>query len=206
MAREVINEFIVSKCTGKAFIVKKGKVLRIIEIGGRQIASVTFFNAHNYKEQLGARNSVMLESFQLKAGRFKKIDTLYSKVPWERVMLTVVDDTVGEHTFGSPCSRKFYEIMLNNPKHQNCFDNLSKCLMSYGILSEDLDSGGTFNVFMREVVDEDQTIHIEESLARDGDHIDLLAEMDVLVALSACPAPPPINDNTPKDVKVQILQ
>jgi len=206
VARRVISEFIVPKCTGKAFLFRKGQVLRVVEVGGKQVASVTFFNANNHKEQFGARNSVLLESCQGKRGRFRKIDKLYSKVPWENVMMTVIEDKVAYHSFGSPCSRKVYEFMLNDPGHRSCFDNLSECLRMYGISPEDLDSGGVFNIFMKEVVDRDGSLTIEESPARDGDYIDFLAEMDILAALSACPAPPPINDSVPKDVKIQILE
>jgi uncharacterized protein YcgI (DUF1989 family) len=212
MARRVVDEFVIPNSTGKAFIVKKGQVLRIIELGGRQVADVYFLNAHNYKEQFAARHTVLLESLEAMAGipdresRMRKIKHLYSKAPWENVMLTVIDDTIGDHVFGSHCSRKCYEFMLNDPNHRSCSDNFSECLNEYGIALEDLDSAGVFNVFMKEVIDENGNLHIKESPAQDGDYIDLLAEMDVLVAFSACPAPPPTNDEVPKDMKVQILE
>jgi hypothetical protein len=206
VARRVISEFIVPKCTGKAFIVKKRQVLRVIELGGRQVADVAFLNAHNYKEQFAARHSVMLESIQGKRSRLRRLEKLYSRPPWENVMLTVIDDKIGEHCFGGHCSERGYEFMLNDPKHRSCSDNFKECLKGYGISLEDLDSAGVFNVFMKETVDEDSTLSIEESPAKDGDYIDFLAEMDVLVAFSACPAPPPTNDEVPKDMKVQILE
>ena len=212
MARKVVDEFIIPKCTGKAFTVKKGQVLRVIQLGGRQVADVYFLNAHNYKEQFAARHSVVLESLEAmvgksdREGRMKKLTHLYSKDPWENVMLTVIDDKVGDHVFGSHCSRGIYELRYKDPEHRSCSDNFSECLREYGISLEDLDSTGVFNVFMREVIDENGYLHIEPSPARDGDYIDFLAEMDILVAFSACPAPSPVNDEIPRDMKVQILE
>lgn len=211
MARKVVDEFIVPKCTGKAFIVKKSQVLRIIEIRGRQVADVMFLNAHNHKEQFAARHSVMLESLQGKKERLKKLDKLYSRPPWENVMLTILEDKVGENCFGGHCSERCYEFLfkagfVDDPKHRSCSDNFSDCIKDYGMQLEDLDSAGVFNVFMWERVDEQGTLHVGESPTRDGDYIDFLAEMDVLVVFSACPSPPPTNDEVPKDMRVQIFE
>lgn len=46
--RKIINEFVIPKCTGKGFIVRKDEVLRIIDHVGPQVADVVFLNAHNY--------------------------------------------------------------------------------------------------------------------------------------------------------------
>jgi uncharacterized protein YcgI (DUF1989 family) len=46
--RKIINEFVIPKCTGKGFIARKDKVLRIIDHVGPQVADVVFLNAHNY--------------------------------------------------------------------------------------------------------------------------------------------------------------
>ena len=48
MKKKVVNEFIVPKCTGKAFIVKKGQVMSVIQIDGGQVADIRFFNTQNY--------------------------------------------------------------------------------------------------------------------------------------------------------------
>jgi uncharacterized protein YcgI (DUF1989 family) len=201
MARRVVDEFIIPKCTGKAFTVKKGQVLRIIEYEGKQVASIAVFNAHNYKEQLSARHSVIVEKAKL-----KRLTHLYSKVPWENVMLTVIDDKVGNHVAAGYCTRKWYDILLNDPEHRNCGDNFSECLKEYGISLEDLDSSCAYTVFMNEVIDKDGNLRIEPPTAEKGDHIDFLAEMHLLVAISVCPCPNQTNDYEPKAMKVQILE
>ena len=39
-----------------------------------------------------------------------------------------------------------------------------------------------------------------------GDYIDLMAEMDILAAISACPCNTPVNDYVPKSLGVKILE
>ncbi len=89
--------------------------------------------------------------------------------------------------------------------HRSCEDNFRECLEPYGIQMEDLDSAGVFNAFMPRPIDEHGNISWVESPAKDGDHIDFLAEMDVLVAYSNCPSDPPVNPKGNRDMKVQIL-
>lgn len=203
--RKVISEFVISKCTGKGFIVKKSQVLRIIDHVGPQVADVVFLNAHDYKEQFSARWSIILNSIE-GIGGLKRITKLYSKPPWENVMLTVIDDKVGVHVFGCHCSRKFYEL-LNHSGHRSCSDNFQDALGKFGVKLEDLDSSGVFNVFMNETIDEDGTVHIVPPVAKKGDYIDLLAEMDVLVGFSNCPDDiDPCNAYECRDMKVQILE
>lgn len=72
---------------------------------------------------------------------------------------------------------------------------------------EDLDSAGVFNVFLNEIIDEDGTVHMAPPVAKKGDYIDLLAEMDVLVGFSNCPDDiDACNAYECKDMKVQILE
>ena len=204
-ARKLISEFVISKCTGKGFIVNKSQVLRIIDHVGPQVADVVFLNAHNYKEQFSARWSILLNSLE-GVGGMKRITKCYSKRPWENVMLTVIDDPVGVHIFGCHCTSKFYEI-LGYPGHRSCSDNFEDALGEFGVKLEDLDSSGVFNVFMNEAFDEDGTMRIVPPMAKKGDYIDLRAEMDVLVGFSNCPDDiDPCNNYECKDMKVQIFE
>ena len=201
---KVVEEFIVPKYSGKAFTVKKGQVMRVIEIGGRQVADIRFFNADNYKEEYAAVFSMILNAMADEQPAYLRLKTLYSKVPWQRPMLTIIEDTVQHHTQGGFCCRMTYELKgITN--HRSCEDNFRECLGPYGIQMEDLDSAGVFNAFMPRPIDEHGNISWVESPAKDGDHIDFLAEMDVLVAYSNCPSDPPVNPEGNRDMKVQIL-
>ncbi len=62
----------------------------------------------------------------------------------------------------------------------------------------------TFNIFMVGHVDAENRYSFSRPLANKGDHIAFRAEMDLLVAISACPDDSVINDHAPKALKVEI--
>ena len=205
-SRRVVEEFVISKCSSKAFVVKKGQVLRVIAHEGKQVADIRFLNAHDYSEQFAARFSVPLNSIE-GIGGMKRIKKLYSKPPWYNLMLTVIDDKIGDHNFGCQCTPKFYE-MRGQQGHLSCADLFDECLKPYRLSMKDLDSAGVFNVFMpvRFLDDENGTFEFLSPSCQKGDYIDFLAEMDVLVAATSCPEESIVNDYLPKGMKYQILE
>lgn len=209
-SRKVIEEFVIPKRKSRAFIVKKGQVLRVIAHEGKQVADIRFLNAHDYREQFAAGYSASLNSNfdSIKGvGGAKRIQKLYSKPPWENVMLTVVDDKVGDHFFASQCTPKRYEL-LGKPGHLSCADLFDECLKPYHLSMVDLDSAGVFNLFMaiRYADDENGTIHIQRPSCEKGDYIEFLAEMDVLVLATSCPCDTIVNDYKLKGMKYQIKE
>ena len=54
-------------------------------------------------------------------------------------------------------------------------------------------------------IDQKGLIYVKPSLSKQGDHIDLRAEMDILCAISACPSTGVCNNGIPKPVGVELL-
>ena len=204
-SRRVVEEFIIPKCSSNAFIVKKGQVLRVIAHEGKQVADIRFLNAHDYREQFAARHSAAMNMAE-GIGGIKKLKKLYSKVPWVNVMLTVIDDKVGDHTFSGQCHPKQLKLM-GQESTLSCADLFDECLKPYHLSMKDLDSAGVFNVFMtgRYHDDEYGTIEFLRPACEKGDYIDFLAEMDVLVVTTSCPSAV-FNNGKPKAMKYQILE
>lgn len=209
MTRKIVSEFILPKCTGKAFIVNKGQSLRVIEHEGKQVASLIFLNANNYKEQFMAEFSGGLNFFHPDhLGSHYRLTNLYSKVPYENVMLTVTDNKIGDHFLGTHCTKKTMEV-LGEPNHRSCSDNFSDALREFGLELEDVYSPSVFNAFANIYLDPagDGTIRIEPPRSDKGDYIEFVAEMNVLVAVSACPDDKtPINDHSCKAIKIEISE
>ena len=205
-SREVVEEFVVPRCSSKAFLLKAGQVLRVIAHEGKQVADIRFLNAHDYREQFAAYNSISLNAVE-NIGGWKKIKKLYSRPPWQNVMLTVVDDKVGQHLMGAQCTPRMYEI-LGQAGHLSCADLFEQCLEPYQLSFRDLDSAGVFNVFMPVSFLDDElgTWVFERPSCETGDYIDFLAEMDVLVAAVSCPGDFIVNDYDPKGMKYQIRE
>lgn len=205
MLRRVIEEFIIPACEARAFVVKQGQFMRIIEVEGKQVGDMVIYNAHDYRERFDSSQTVFLNCLQ-GIGNIKKVTKLYSKPPRERIMFTVTDDKVGVHfpLLGGKCSRYLYKIRDNDPLHRNCQDNLAEVLAPYGISPDDIHDA--FNVFMNVELDENGCFVIKPPVAEKGDYIEMRAEMDCLVAISACPSDKaPTNDFRPKPLGIQIL-
>jgi uncharacterized protein len=208
MSSKVINEFVIPKCTGKAFRVNKGQLFRVIEHDGKQVAGLIFLNAHNYKEQFMAEYSGGL-NYASGVGSHYRLSKLYSKIPFENVMLTVTDNKVGDHFLGPHCTRTMMDI-LGAPGHRSCSDNFADALGEFGLELEDVYSPSVLNAFANNFqIDPkgDGTLRIGPPSTKKGDYIEFRAEMDVLVALSVCPDDQSeMNDHSCKAIQIQILE
>ena len=211
-AREVVEDFVIPKGSAKAFFLQKGQVLRITAHEGKQVADVKFINAHDHREQVCAWWSSCLNSERPSGeilGGAKRVKELYSKPPWERVMLRVIDDKVGDHLFNGSCSPKVRELMPGDEYlgNKTCVELFAECLEPHGIGLEALEGSGTFNVFMpvRFKDDDDGAWVFLPPSCEKGDYIEFLAEMDILVAATSCPQVNVINDYDPKAMKYEIL-
>ncbi len=201
MVRKLVNEFLIPKAEARAFEVLKGQILRVIEIEGKQVGDMTVLNLHDLRERLSSARTEIANNMS-----FGKASKLYSRSPWERVMMTVIDDKVGVHwIYDGRCCRLSYKLIFGLENHRNCQDNLAECLAPYGIPEYDIP--GMFNIFMNVEVDKDCRRTIKSPVSEKGDYIDFQAEMDLLVAISACPNDcGPTNDYVAKPLKVEILE
>lgn len=180
--------FVVPACHGRAFHIRAGQVLTIVQVEGKQMADVAFLNAHDHREVYDAGWSVALNMLAGE-GDMRRLAKLYSKPPRENVMLTVVDDPTGVHLAwnGGRCTSKVYERFFGMPGHRSCQENLTEALEPFGLTGDDVPD--VFNAFMN--VDlaalAEGRFNTLEPVTEPGDSISLRAEMDLLVAVSACP-------------------
>jgi len=210
-SRKVVEEFVIPKCSGKAFFVKKGQVLRVIAHEGKQVADIRFLNAHDYREEASPIFSISLNTMEGDIGGAKKLRKIYSKPPWQNVMVTVIDDKIGHHFFEGCCSPKMRELVGDEfvgSGNLTCAELFEECLKPHRISMRDLDWAGVFNLWMvvRYLDDENGTMVFDRPSCEKGDYIDFLAEMDLLVAATSCPNKNIINDFEPKSLKYQILE
>ena len=205
MQRQVTQDVIISAGHGAAFEVKKGEVLRIYLVEDRQVGDCVFFNAHDYREMFHVGQTWAMNVI-LGTGTAKNFKHFYSKPPRENIMLTVLEDTVGNHwgNCGGRCTTRLYELRDKTSNHRSCQENLTEALQPYGITGDDIID--IFNVFMNVDLHQDGGFEIKAPTAVTGDHIDLLAEMDILAGISACPSDTvPTNDFRAKPLGVQVL-
>lgn len=214
MTWTVVKDLVVPKSSGKTMTVNKGQVFRILAHEGKQVADMTFLNAHNYKEHFAAEHSAVLNSLQ-GTGGYYRLSKLYSKPPYENVMATVTDDNVGSGARGGErgghfmmchCSQRLLEH-LGAPGTRTCSDNFADAFKEIGLRQEDTYDETIFNVWMQSWVGEDGGMCSNVPLCETGDHIDFTAEMDIIAVISVCPdETSPCNEFVAKPLRFQILE
>ena len=205
MERKVIQESVIPTGEGGAYVVKKGQVLRIYQTEEMQVADCTFFNANDYKEFFHVGQTMSMANWT-NNGTTKAFTQLYSKAPRTNLMMTVLEDTVKNHSghMANRCGRRQMDMVGRASQVRTCDQNLTEALAPYGITGDDIMD--IYNLFMSADLRTDGTYTLTKSTAKNGDYIDLLCEMDILAGISACPADIVINDYRIHTLGVKILE
>jgi len=176
----VVREWVIPARGYDAFTMKRGQVLRFVDIEGKQVPDVVCFNEHDLTEELNLGNSLLLN----KRREFRTGDVLYSVVCTP--MMTIVGYSNGEsYSYGPMCSEELNRIRYGVPNTPNCRDNFAAALKPWGFERRRIPNA--FVPFMRVEVEADGTMEIKEPTSQPGDYYDLRAEMDLLVGVSNCP-------------------
>jgi uncharacterized protein YcgI (DUF1989 family) len=195
----VLESVVVPKNSGKSFVVKKGQILRV---AGRTVVDFVAFNLHNLRERFDqARTKTNQVKIFISTG-----DQLFSKL--NNPLLTIVADSFkeGRHDLQKGmCSKKRFELIAKglaqrkfaegvdlNPQRaedipdHGCWENLIDGLKAYDIAAEDIPS--PLNIWQTMKIDPDTGAMLDTTIRPEKEaHIDFRAEMDCLVAVSACP-------------------
>jgi uncharacterized protein YcgI (DUF1989 family) len=166
---------------GAGLRLTRGEHLRIIDPQGGQTGDLMAFSPDGRERLSNGRTFDYCGKVYLSTG-----DALWSDR--SNPMLTIIEDTVGRHDFlYAPCSLEMYRIQYGvTGHHPNCHDNLLGALRQQGIHPDSLPTA--FNFFMHAEVLPDGRLKIAPPRCRAGDSLLLRAEMDLVIALSACPA------------------
>ena len=189
---------IIPACEYTAFTLQKGKVVRIIDLEGKQVTDVAAFNLAELGEKLNAEYTMLLNgSIQPTTG-----SVLYSDDC--NPMFTIIADSVGRNYLaGAVCSGEANSVRYGVQGTRNCRDNLSMAVNPWGIRKRQIQ--GAFASFLNIVHHSDGRVEIAEPTSEPGDYIDLRAEMEMLVAISNCPqARNPCNGWNPTSVRVVV--
>jgi uncharacterized protein YcgI (DUF1989 family) len=166
--------------TARAFRVRAGRTLRVIDVEGQQVADVFCASAADPAEIFsGIVTTQLNKTVYLTTGH-----VLYSVR--RRPLLTIVADSVGRHDLlMGACSAFSYRLRYGVEDHPSCQGLLGAALAPLGVAP---DVPATFNAFMNVPVGPDGSLTVELPLSRAGDSVTLRAEVDLVVGVAACPA------------------
>lgn len=188
----------IEKQTGAAFLVKKGQKLKVVDPEGGQVSDMVLFNAEDYREKISSGKTLDFEeTILITAGHY-----LWSNR--SRKLMKILEDTNGRNDFLlAPCSPETFHIMYSHEGyHPSCFENLYTNLEKYGIMPDDVPTA--FNVFMNVQFAADGKLSVLPPLSKAGDYVLFEAEMDLIVALTACSAEDS-NGGTFKPIQYEVI-
>jgi uncharacterized protein YcgI (DUF1989 family) len=166
---------------GKAAAMKKGQVLKVINSHGEQVVDFWAFNAENLSEFMS------MEHTRAHTLHFIPHVGDILRTNHRRPILTLVEDTSGgiHDTQIAACDRHRYQFLGCTDYHDNCEDNLHAGLAEIELTSQE--TPAPFNLFMNIPVDQAGNLSFQPPVCSPGGYVALRAEMDVIVAFSACP-------------------
>ena len=169
--------------SGKAFILKKGQRLKVVDIEGEQVSDFICYNLNDKSEYLSSGRTIdYADTIFLTKGH-----SFYSNR--SNIMFDIAEDTVGRHDFLlTPCSSDTFRIIYGHADpHCGCEGNLSTALKEYGIGPDSIPV--CFNIFMNVAVNgETGKISVFPPLSKAGDHVLIEAKMDLIIGMTACSA------------------
>jgi uncharacterized protein len=187
---------------GKAVRVKHGQKVKVINSKGQQVVDTWAFNAADLREFMSMEHS------RVAIGRIIPGigDTLVTNQ--RRPILTITEDTSGgiHDTLFAACDRWRYEALGCVEYHDNCTDNLAAGLAAFGL--EPPETPAPLNLFMNIPVIDGYRVEVRPPVSTPGSYVTLRAEMDCIVAFSACPQDlVPINglDMRPTEAHFELL-
>ena len=187
---------------GNAITLKRGQHIKVINTHGQQVVDTWAFNSAALSECMSMEHTrTALSRIHMHIG-----DSLVTNQ--RRPILTLVEDTSpGVHdTLIAACDRYRYALLGCTTYHDNCTDNLAAALAELRLQTPETPS--PWNLFMNIPVQADGSLSFEPPVCKPEDYVLLRAELDCVVAFSACPQDMvPINGVAcrPTEVHIELL-
>ena len=166
---------------GRAVGLARGQSIRIVNTHGQQVVDTWAFAADNPREFMS------MEHLRAAIGRIvpRAGDALVTNR--RRPILAFVEDTSpGIHdTLIAACDSYRYAQLGCGGYHDNCTDNLHEAMRALGLAAPECPC--PLNLWMNIPVSADGRTDWGVPASKPGDHVVFRAEIDCVVAMSACP-------------------
>lgn len=198
---EAVYDVTVYAGEGKVLPLRKGQVLRLIDVEGNQSGDVQIYNAHDTAERYSAPNTITAQrNTMIEVGTVIRSND-------DNPMLTVIADTCGEHdTLGSGCSAEGNVVRYTDKTRymHSCRDTFVRTLEDFGMSKRD--QVCNLNFFTKVILDDKGRLEFADGISGPGKYIEMRADMDVLFLLSDCAQlNNPCNDYNPTPIRMVVF-
>jgi urea carboxylase-associated protein 1 len=199
IAGDIVQDVVVPARGSWSGVLKKGQMMRIVDLEGKQAVDFLCYNAHNYEDRYAAADTMKINQ----RGIFLSTGTVLYSVGLTP-LFTIVADTCGKHdTIGGCCSAALNTFRYGVGYQHNCRDNFLAELKKYGMGPKDIPAN--VNFFMYVPVGQNGEMDMGPSISKPGDYVDLRADSDALAVISNCPQMNnPVNDYNPTPIRICI--
>jgi uncharacterized protein YcgI (DUF1989 family) len=166
---------------GKAAYVAAGQTIKIINTFGEQVVDTWAFRRADLHEFMSMEHTrATLHRLIPKPG-----DALLTN--HRRPILALLEDTSGgiHDTLMAACDRYRYEELGCKTYHDNCTDNLAAAFAELDLVPPETPS--PLNLFMNIPWTAEGALSFDPPVSTPGSYVVLRAEMDLIIAFSACP-------------------
>ncbi len=182
--------------------IKRGDIVRIVDLKGNQAVDTLFYNASDYADRYSFQDTIRQQrNIYLTTGT--KLLSANGNV-----LLTIVADTCGRHdTLGGACATESNMVRYAIEKrHMHaCRQSFLKAILAFEHGFEKRDIANNINFFMNVPVTPEGKLTFEDGISEPGKYVELRAEMDVLGVISNCPQlNNPCNAYDPTPIEVLI--
>lgn len=200
---EMKDDFTIKASTGKAYEIKAGDFIQIIDGQGRQCTDFLAFSRDALdrgKERFvdGTATRSMIGSAYPQPGSASKFFD-QDLTP----LIEVMHDSCGRHdTFGHACTSRTYQL-AGYPDHDNCSDNISYAMAPYGV--ERRATWPAVNYFFNTEIAANNQLRSDDGWSRPGDYILMRALTDLVCVSTSCADDlSPINGWNPTDIQIRV--
>ena len=198
-------DLLVPRCSGRAYEVKAGEYIQVVDIAGRQCSDFIAFCARALDR--GQERFVDSTVTRTMVGRSYPVPGVTDKFYDQdnQPLVQVVQDTCGRHdTFGLACTARVYENK-GFPGHVNCSTNISDAMRPWEVAPRG--AWPAINYFFNTEVDAGNAIRSDEGWSLPGDYVLMKALTDLVCVSTACPDDTsPINGWNPTDIQLRLYR
>jgi uncharacterized protein len=190
MSHEILWEEIVQPGATWSHVLKRGTALRMTDTAGGANVSAVFYNFECPSERLNIPDTLKAQHI----ARLTADYVFYSDMG--RILCSITSDSVGWHDALGGCTNrvlakaKYGEARYQqhrNQFHQNAKDGILIELAKWGLSPRDYCPN--LNFFSKVAVDEEGGMTFVSGVSSPGSHVELRAEMNVLVILNTSQHP-----------------
>ena len=183
--RDPLQDLHIEASTARAYMVKAGEYIQVIDVAGRQCTDFQAFAARKLDKgkdlalDATVTRTLTARSYPTPGLPSKAFDREFEP------LVEIVQDTCGRHdAFATACNPRYYDDM-GYPGHVNCSENFNRALASYGVAPRK--GWEALNYFYNTNIDQNNQLYLDEPWSRPGDYILMRALTDLVCVSSACP-------------------